>query len=374
MLERVQSSFVDAVRERVPSWSRRQWVGVVVAGVLAVLVLAAVGFWVYFGVLGFQAPAAVTESVRANPDVNVERAYGGFVVRPTGELDEATRTTGDGLGVVFYPGGRVAPDAYLSSAARVVEETGATVFVPRMTANLAVLSQGKANAIIEGEGEVETWVVGGHSLGGAMACRYANANPDRVDGLLLVGAYCDRPVERIPALSVVGTRDAVLDRDRFRETTGNLPANASVVRIDGMNHSQAGWYYGQAGGQPATVTYPTAHDRLAAAVDAWVCAEYDRCSSAGAANATSRTSVPRSSPAVVDSAVVGDSPVVVGSSVVGDSPVVVGSSVLGAVNSVDGVAPPSRASTSLSQSIWAVSAAGAVQTMVRGASAETVPV
>jgi pimeloyl-ACP methyl ester carboxylesterase len=131
---------------------------------------------------------------------------------------------------------------------------------------------------------VETWVVGGHSLGGAMACRYANANPERVDGVLLVGAYCDRPISDAPALSIVGTRDAVLDRERFREMRGNLPANATVVRIDGMNHSQAGWYYGQAGGQPATVSYPTAHDGLAAAVDAWLCREYDRCG--GAVNAT----------------------------------------------------------------------------------------
>ncbi|WP_227133850.1 alpha/beta fold hydrolase [Halorubellus salinus] len=255
-------------------------------GVLVVVVLAAAGFYVYFGVLGFHAPADVTESVRANANVSVERAYGGFVVRPTDALDAGTRRAGDGVGVVFYPGGRVAPDAYLSSAARVVEATGVTVFVPRMRANLAVLSQGKASAVIDDERGIDEWVVGGHSLGGAMACRYANANPGRVDGLLLVGAYCDRPVERIPALSVVGTRDVVLDRERFQETMGNLPANASVVRIDGMNHSQAGWYYGQARGQRATVSYPTAHDRLAVAVADWLCEAFDRCPTPANASST----------------------------------------------------------------------------------------
>jgi len=262
----------------VPSWSRRRWAGTLLATVLVVVALAAAGFYVYFGVLGFHAPADVASSVRENPNVTVERAYGGYVVRPTTALPEATRTAGDGVGVVFYPGGRVAPDAYLSSAARVVEETGATVVVPGMTANLAVLSQGKASAVLDGESEMETWVVGGHSLGGAMACRYANATPERVDGLLLVGAYCDRAVTDVPALSVVGTRDAVLNRERFRETRENLPADAIVVRIDGMNHSQAGWYYGQAGGRSAEISYETAHDRLAAAVDAWLCRELDRCS------------------------------------------------------------------------------------------------
>jgi dienelactone hydrolase len=318
----------------VPSWSRRRWLVAVALGLLVVVVLAAIGFYVYFGVLGFHAPADVESSVRANPNVTVERAYGGFVVRPTAEIDAATRAAGEGVGVVFYPGGRVAPDAYLPSAARVVEETGVTVFVPQMTANLAVLSQGKASVVIDGESDIDRWIVGGHSLGGAMACRYANANPERVDGVLLVGAYCDRPVEGMPALSVVGTRDAVLDRERFAETRGNLPENASVVRIQGMNHSQAGWYDGQAGGQRASISYPTAHDRLATAIDEWLCKEYDRCSSAGAANATLRTSVPRSPPTVV-----------VGGAVVATDP----SALVGSSVAVDGWS--SRAPTSRSQRI-----------------------
>ena len=281
------SSVVERARSRVPSWSRRRWAVTLLGALLVGVVLAAAGFYAYFGVLGFHAPADVASSVRENPNVTVERAYGGYVLGPTTALPDETRAAGDGVGVVFYPGGRVAPDAYLPSAARVVEETGATVVVPKMTANLAVLSQGKASAVIDGENGVETWIVGGHSLGGAMACRYANATPERVDGLVLVGAYCDRAVTDVPALSAVGTRDAVLDRERFRATRGNLPADATVVRIDGMNHSQAGWYYGQAGGQPATISYETAHHRLAAAVEAWLCNEYDRCSD-GSANASAR--------------------------------------------------------------------------------------
>jgi hypothetical protein len=283
----VSSSFVARARALVGSWSRRRWLAAIALGVLAVVVLAVVGGYVYYGVLGFHAPADVTSSVRANPNVSVERAYGGFVVRPTAAGAASTRAPGEGVGVVFYPGGRVAPDAYLPSAARIVEETGAVVVVPGMTANLAVLSQGKATAVMDGERGIDRWVVGGHSLGGAMACRYANANPERVDGLLLVGAYCDRPVRGTPALSVVGSRDVVLDRERFRETRGNLPANARIVHVEGMNHSQAGWYYGQPGGQPATVSYATAHDRLAAVVDAWLCRAVVECS--GSTNTTVST-------------------------------------------------------------------------------------
>jgi len=272
------------VREWLAAWSWRRWLAVAALALVAVVVLALVAFYAYFGVFAHGAPDGVVADVRANPNVSVERAYGGVVVEPTGEA-AADAGGGERVGVVFYPGGRVRPEAYVPSAARVVERTGATVFVPGMPANLAVLSPSRADAVIDGEPGIDRWVVGGHSLGGAMACRFASANPGRVDGLVLVGAYCDRPVSGLPALSVVGSRDAVLDRERFRATRGNLPANASVVRIEGMNHSQAGWYYGQRGGQPARVSHPAAHDRLASAVAAWLCGPVASCDDAGNASA-----------------------------------------------------------------------------------------
>ena len=241
-------------------------------GGVAVLVIAAVGvagFYAYFGVLAHHAPADVRESVRADPAVSVTEAYGGYVVRAGGD---ATR-----LGVVFYPGGRVAPDAYLPTAARMAARANVTVVVPKMRVNLAVFSQGRATQIIEGEPGVSRWVVGGHSLGGAMACRYAHENRDVVDGLFLVGAYCDRPVRETPALVVVGTRDAVLNRERFAATRGNLPADATVRRVEGMNHSQAGWYTGQRGGQPARIGTREAHRRLATAFARWLCTDLEDC-------------------------------------------------------------------------------------------------
>jgi len=56
---------------------------------------------------------------------------------------------------------------------------GVGVAVPKMRVNLAVLSPGRADAVIEGETDVSRWIVGGHSLGGAMACRYAGQRGGR---------------------------------------------------------------------------------------------------------------------------------------------------------------------------------------------------
>jgi len=263
-----------------PSWEGvREWAGerslrriaIRVAAVVAVLaVLAGVGFYAYFGVFAHHAPADVQESVRADASVDVREAYGGYVV--TDADSDAER-----LGLVFYPGGRVAPDAYLPTAARIAERANVTVVVPKLRVNLAVFSQGRADAVVDGEPQVDRWVVGGHSLGGAMACRYAGENPGTVDGLLLVGSYCDRPVGETPTLAVLGTRDAVLDRDQFAANRENLPADHTVGRIDGMNHSQAGWYTGQRGGQPARIATAEAHRRLARAVADWLCRDLGHC-------------------------------------------------------------------------------------------------
>lgn len=259
-----------AIRTRLGELSRRRVLTLVGIAVVALLVVAGGAFYLYFGVFAHHTPLAVEEAVRADPNVTVEAAYGGYVVR---DADPERET----LGVVFYPGGRVAPDAYLPSAAAIATRANATVYVPGMPANLAVLAPSRADAVLAGEPQISRWVVGGHSLGGAMACRYAAGNDERVDGLLIVGAYCDRPVRGMPSLAVVGTRDAVLDRERFEATRGNLPTPRRVVFVEGMNHSQAGWYTGQSGGQPARISTPAAHRRLAGEVADWLCVEIDHC-------------------------------------------------------------------------------------------------
>ena len=84
----------------------------------------------------------------------------------------------------------------------------------------------------------EQWFVGGHSLGGAMACRYASSQPEQVNGLVLFAAYCEADATpEDPTLSVTGSADTVLDRETYHDRRSNLPANATVVEIEGMNHS-----------------------------------------------------------------------------------------------------------------------------------------
>ncbi|MXR43277.1 hypothetical protein GRX01_18305 [Halobaculum sp. WSA2] len=170
------------VRQWVAERSLRR-VAIRALSVVAIIaILCSVGFYAYFGVFAHHAPADVQQSVRADTNVTVTEAYGGYVVSDADPDVER-------LGLIFYPGGRVAPDAYLPTAARIAERANVTVVIPKMRMNLAVFSQGRADAVIDGESQVSRWVVGGHSLGGAMACRYAGNNADTVDGVVLVGRH-----------------------------------------------------------------------------------------------------------------------------------------------------------------------------------------
>jgi pimeloyl-ACP methyl ester carboxylesterase len=236
--------------------------------VIVVTILLVAGFGLELAVTYFDTPHhgtdASIERVEADPTVEVERLGGGYVLRPAGGESA--------IGLVFYPGGRVHPDAYLASLSPLASRANVTVYVTKMPLNLAIFGQGAAGPIVRDHPEVDTWYVGGHSLGGAMACRYASGHADRVDGVVLLASYCDRNVSdaSFRALSVTGTADRVLNRDRYLATRSNLPADAQFVTIRGMNHSQFGSYTGQRGGGPATIDFDTAHDRLGEVLLSWI--------------------------------------------------------------------------------------------------------
>jgi hypothetical protein len=235
-----------------------------------VVVLAAAT--VYVGT-PFHGTSGSLDAVEADDRITVERTDGGYVLEPA--------TTEPRAGVVFYPGARVHPDAYVESLAPLVREGNVTVVIPRMPLNLAIfdylgaqtgLSPSAATVAMDEHPAIVDWYVGGHSLGGAMACRYARNNPDKLDGLVLYGAYCDRDISErgLSVLSVVGTADTVLNWAAYEENLEHLPDDATVAEVDGMNHTQFGSYTGQPGDDPAPTSYAEAHARLNSVVIPWL--------------------------------------------------------------------------------------------------------
>jgi len=123
-----------------------------------------------------------------------------------------------------------------------------------MPFNLAVLDANAAKDVKEAHPEISKWIIGGHSLGGVMAAKYAAISD--FDGLFLLAAYANTDLsdKDIPVVSVYGDADGVLNMDEYEASKGNLPADMAEHVIKGGNHSQFGSYGLQEDDGKATIS------------------------------------------------------------------------------------------------------------------------
>ena len=160
-------------------------------------------------------------------------------------------------GLIIYPGGKVAPEAYAPLAAKIAE-SGLTVIIVPMPLNLAVLSPSKAEKVIEKYPQIKEWYIAGHSLGGVMAAQFAYNNQNKINGLILLAAYPQKrnnlSMSKVKVLSIYGTRDGFVGEDKIDASRKLLPESTKWISIQGGNHSQNGWYGFQKGDNKANIT------------------------------------------------------------------------------------------------------------------------
>ena len=159
--------------------------------------------------------------------------------------------SGEDTALIFYPGGKVEYTAYLPLLHRLARK-GTDCFLVHMPANLAVFGAGRAEKI-QSRYDYANWYIGGHSLGGAMAAKYAADHGAELEGLVLLAAY---PVSRVsvPTLVLYGSEDRVLDPAKLQENMSWLPADTRIRIIEGGNHAQFGDYGMQEGDGVATIS------------------------------------------------------------------------------------------------------------------------
>ena len=168
-------------------------------------------------------------------------------------------------GLIFYPGALVPAEAY-APLLRALAENGVLCVAVHMPLRLAVLDMNAADGIAGKYPEITRWVIGGHSLGGAMAASYAAKNEDDYDALVLLAAYSTAELpESLSVVSIYGDQDQVMNREKYAEYRGNLPENAVEVILAGGNHAQFGDYGHQKGDGAAVIT---AQEQLDATVQA----------------------------------------------------------------------------------------------------------
>jgi pimeloyl-ACP methyl ester carboxylesterase len=102
----------------------------------------------------------------------------------------------------------------------------------------------RADKIIEDYGNIETWVIGGHSVGGTAAGNYA-VQSNAISGVVIWASLADPSIgldkTAIKVLSVYGSLDGRAPPEQVMENAVALPADTVFVEIEGGNHTQFGW-------------------------------------------------------------------------------------------------------------------------------------
>jgi hypothetical protein len=224
-------------------------------GIAALLILTALGMVIWSATGTYPARDTALEAMQTTKMVAVSQEEW-IEFKPMLETE---------TGLIFYPGGLVEPSAYAPVLSQIAEE-GYLVLITPMPLNLAIFNSGAADAVIESYPEIETWLLAGHSLGGAAAGIYTANNPEKIDGLALWDSFppdsSDLSSTDLPALSIYGTTDGFPNTDNFDSKRSLLPAGTQFAAIEGASHAQFGDYGPQKGDVEPTLSLAEQHRKV----------------------------------------------------------------------------------------------------------------
>jgi hypothetical protein len=217
---------------------------ILVGGAILILVIIIVGMW-FVETLGPMPEALL--AMESDEEVLVETEKW---------LSFIPKTVNVTKGLIFYPGGKVAPESY-APMAREIAKNGFLVIITPMFLNLAVFEPSKATEVIKFYSQIDSWSIGGHSLGGSMAAQYVSGNKN-VTKLILMASYPPESVnlsdfKNLKVLSIYGTNDGILNQGLFNKTQKLLPNDTIFLSIIGGNHAQFGYYGSQPGDKLAEI-------------------------------------------------------------------------------------------------------------------------
>lgn len=202
-----------------------------------------------------EALAAVADEDGTADGVTVRELADGSIVFDAGEPR---------AGLIFYPGGKVEPEAYAPLLIRLAQQ-GTTCVLVKPLFNLAVLDMDAADGIAAQFPDIGTWLLAGHSLGGVAASDYLSRHKQEYAGIILLGAYSTADLSDYAGSVVLayGSEDGVMDRTKYEEAKSKLPVSAQETVIEGGNHASFGNYGDQSGDGTASISHEEQQDRVA---------------------------------------------------------------------------------------------------------------
>ena len=218
---------------------------IVIVSIFSVMMILAGAFFWYVSDY-YQADEAAISVLAQSSNILVEDNL--TILTPSEPSDTA---------LIFYPGAKVEAIAYLPLLSQICQ-SGITCILVEMPFHMAILDANAAEEVFAAFPEIQHWYLAGHSMGGAMASKFAEDHADSVDGLILLGAYLYGNYPPEDTLTVYGSLNQSVEE--------KIDYTENIVEIQGGNHAQFGNYGLQKGDLPATITAQEQQRQTVAAI------------------------------------------------------------------------------------------------------------
>lgn len=155
-------------------------------------------------------------------------------------------------GLIFYPNGLVDEKAYLPLLTELSKQ-GYGVYILKYPLKMPIFGANGISKKIIKDSRYNKYVLMAHTLGGNALFRYLSKNGEelnKVNALVLLATYnngkydfkSNKKIFNDNVLSIVGTKDKILDLKKYEEYKKNLPENTKYLYIDNGNNSYYGNY------------------------------------------------------------------------------------------------------------------------------------
>lgn len=141
------------------------------------------------------------------------------------------------IGLIFYSGEKINAKCYLPLMVSLSND-GFDCFLPIALGNIPILNLDGADSIIR-KYKCTSWYIVAHSGACDVAAKYLKGHSDKIKGIIMLGGYSETDISDTGAdiLSVYGSRDTVMDMDKYEKCKENLPEKAVETVIKGGNHT-----------------------------------------------------------------------------------------------------------------------------------------
>lgn len=238
--------------------------GVLVGIVGAILLALGIGF-VVIKAKTYQ-PAELARQALTSKEVKIEEKEKLTIFSPI-QPDK------DKPAVLFYQGALVEEASY-SYLAEALAQRGYSVYLLHHPLNLPVLAMNAGEQVMK-DHQLTRVVVGGHSLGGVVASRFARQQENgSLAGIFFLASYPDGKGSLAsfqgPVLSITASKDQVLNWDNYQKSQQYLPEHTTFVSIAGGNHSGFGAYGQQKGDGKVSLTTKEQQEEVVNYLVAWL--------------------------------------------------------------------------------------------------------